>query len=246
MSEGPTATVPDGKILYAIGDIHGRSDLLAELLALIERDAARFDPRSEKTLIFVGDYVDRGPDSRGVIELLCHGLPSGFGAVFLKGNHEAFLLGFLKDPALLGAWRQNGGEHTLRSYGVDPDRLDGQKAAPETWRDTFSAALPAPHWDFLRDLRLSYEAGDYLFVHAGVRPGVPLDVQDPDDLLWIRDAFLKWDEPFGKIVVHGHTPERNPAIKPNRIGIDTGAVLSGRLTALRLKGRTVEFLQTGP
>ncbi len=236
--------IPDGEVVYAIGDIHGRSDLLFELLHLIEQDAAHTQPHARKTLIFLGDYVDRGPDSRGVIEMLCNGLPHDFEAVFLKGNHEEILLGFLDDPTLLGSWCRNGGERTLRSYGVDCGRLARENAKPEAWRDAFASALPQAHLNFLRRLRLTYEIGDYAFVHAGVRPGVPLGAQDPADLLWIRDEFLTSLEPFGKIVVHGHTPGAAPVVRPNRIGIDTGAVFSEHLTALRLEDANRDFLQT--
>lgn len=238
-----TATVPDGEVVYAIGDIHGCSDLLSALLARIERDAARGRP-VKKTLIFLGDYVDRGPDSRGVIEMLRAGLPRGFEARCLKGNHEQLLLDFLDDPARLDAWRSNGGEETLRSYGVDVDGLARRAAPPALWREAFAAALPASHLRFLQSLALKYVVGDYVFVHAGLRPGVPLDEQAPADLLWIRHAFLDAETPFGKVVVHGHTPERGPVVRPNRIGIDTGAVFSGCLTAMRLENGTRSFLST--
>lgn len=243
-SEPVSVTVPEGNVVYAIGDIHGRSDLLSELLRLIEQDAAHSPPHARKTLVFLGDYVDRGPDSRGVIEKLCHGLPHGFEAVFLKGNHEEILLEFLDDPTLLGSWRRNGGERTLESYGVDCGRLARENAKPAAWRDAFASALPPAHVNFLRHLRLTHEIGDYAFVHAGVRPGVPLDAQDPADLLWIRDEFLTSQEPFGKIVVHGHTPGACPVVRSNRIGIDTGAVFSEHLTALRLEDGRTEFLRT--
>lgn len=239
------ATVPDGQVVYAIGDIHGRSDLLTELLALIENDAAGAGPAAN-TLIFLGDYVDRGPDSRGVIELLSTNLPPGLATHFLKGNHEQFLLDFLDDPSWLDGWLRNGGEQTWRSYGVDIDGLQDRRAPPAAWREAFLEALPAAHLRFLTTLELKCVVGDYVFVHAGLRPGVPLDRQVPDDLLWIRYEFLDSEESFGKIVVHGHTPERTPVVRPNRIGIDTGAVFSGSLTALRLENGTRTFLRTAP
>ena len=242
-SSSVTPTVPDGEVVYAIGDIHGRTDLLSALLALIERDAARGDP-SKKTLVFLGDYVDRGPDSRGVIEMLSAGPLGGFDAHYLKGNHEQFLLDFLNDPDCLHAWCRNGGKPTLTSYGVDIDRLERIGAPPEAWREAFAAALPPAHLRFLESLELTCVIGDYVFVHAGLRPGVPLAEQVADDLLWIRHEFLDAEEPFGKIVVHGHTPERKPVVRTNRIGIDTGAVFSGCLTALRLANGTRDFLQT--
>lgn len=230
-------------MIYAVGDVHGRVDLLANLLRQIEADAAQRSC-TKKTLVFLGDYVDRGPDSRGVVELLLHGLPEGFAAHFLKGNHESLLLDFLADARRLEHWRINGGEATMASYGVDIDRLNQTAARPEVWRDSFAAALPQDHLDFFRRLSLQLPAGDYLFVHAGVRPGVPLDAQNETDLIWIRDEFLDAAEPFGKVVVHGHTPEQTPVVRPNRIGIDTGAVFSGRLTALRLQDGEQRFLTT--
>lgn len=239
-----SASAPDGEVVYAIGDIHGRSDLLTELLELIESDAAAAGSAA-KTLVFLGDYVDRGPDSSGVLDLLSTNLPPGFDAHFLKGNHEQFLLDFLDDASWLGAWRSNGGEQTLRSYGVDVDGLERRQARPPVWQAEFLELLPETHLRFLQSLELTYVAGDYLFVHAGLRPGLPLDEQVPDDILWIRHEFLDSDMSFGKIVVHGHTPERAPVIRPNRIGIDTGAVVTNCLTALRLEGGTRAFLRTG-
>jgi serine/threonine protein phosphatase 1 len=236
-------TLPESQLLYAVGDIHGRSDLLADLLAEIEADAAE-SGLARRTLVFLGDYMDRGPDSRGVVEMLISNLPQGFDAYFLKGNHEAMLLDFLRDPSHLKLWLVNGGDATLRSYGVDVDGLHRQRAAPETWREAYASALPYSHRRFLEDLNLIVSFGDYLFVHAGVRPGVPLDAQDPGDLVWIRGDFLHSKESFGKMVVHGHTPVPVAEICDNRIDIDTGAVFSGRLTALRLEDRTRRFLQT--
>ncbi|MEZ5826857.1 MAG: metallophosphoesterase family protein [Hyphomicrobiales bacterium] len=238
-----TPKLPEGELIYAVGDVHGRSDLLSELLRKIEADAARRGA-TKKTLVFLGDYVDRGPDSHGVIEMLLNELPQGFETHFLKGNHEALLLDFLADPAVLGHWRMNGGEATMASYGVDIDRLAGFGASPQSWHDAFATALPPAHLDFFKGLALQVSAGDYLFVHAGVRPGVPLEAQEESDLIWIREPFLNSAAPYGKVVVHGHTPVREAVIRPNRIGVDTGAVFTGRLTALRLSDGDQDFLQT--
>jgi serine/threonine protein phosphatase 1 len=236
-------TLPEGLLLYAVGDIHGRLDLLESLLGLIERDATSRQA-DQRILVFVGDYIDRGPDSRGVVERLISDPPQGFEAHFLKGNHEAILLDFLEDAWRLDHWLMNGGDATMRSYGVDTERLAHGGAAPEAWREAFAEALPATHLRFFRELQLSVSFGDYLFVHAGVRPGVPLAAQSEADLIWIRGPFLSHADPFDKIVVHGHTPEPEPVARQNRIGIDTGAVFTGRLTALRLEGGAREFLQT--
>jgi len=235
--------LPAGERLYAVGDIHGRADLLANLLYQIEADAAARDA-AKTTLVFVGDYVDRGPDSRGVVELLLNGLPAPLDAHFLKGNHEAMLLDFVADPWRLDHWRRNGGDATMASYGVDVAGLRAAKASPEVWHAAFTAALPESHLNFYSSLRLHVRAGDYLFVHAGLRPGVPLEAQDETDLIWIRHDFLDATEPFGPVVVHGHTPVDAPAVLPNRIGIDTGAVFTGRLTALWLQDGERGFLQT--
>jgi serine/threonine protein phosphatase 1 len=235
--------LPEGELLYAVGDIHGRADLLADLLRQIEADAAGRNA-SRTTLVFVGDYVDRGPDSRGVVEMLLHDLPRGFDARFLKGNHEALLLDFVADPDKLDHWRRNGGGATMDSYGVDVAGLLAAKASPVVWHAAFIAKLPEPHLAFYTSLRLHVSVGDYLFVHAGIRPGVPLDAQDETDLIWIRHEFLDATGPFGPVVVHGHTPVDAPVVTPNRIGIDTGAVFSGRLTALRLQNGEQGFLQT--
>lgn len=236
-------SVPPGDLLYVIGDIHGRADLLTDLLHQIETDALGEDAE-RKRLIFVGDYVDRGPDSRRVVEILLDQRPESFQASFLKGNHEALLLDFLADAARLRAWRINGGDATMLSYDVDVAGLEQAKASPEHWRAAWKDALPQSHRSFFEALELQMSFGDYLFVHAGVLPGVPLDAQHEDDLLWIRDEFLNYPGAFGKVVVHGHTPCTLPDRRANRIGIDTGAVFTGRLTALKLKGGSQSFLHT--
>ena len=237
-------TLPEGQLLYAVGDVHGRVDLLADMLRQIAADARASSDGERPTLVFLGDYVDRGHDSRGVVETLLGGLPQGFDAHFLKGNHEAILLDFLHDAARLEHWLMNGGEATMAPYRVDTERLNRLAAPPETWRRAFAEALPEAHLSFFRGLKLSVSFGDYLFVHAGVRPSVPLEAQDPQDLVWIRGEFLRSEENFGKVVVHGHTPTAVPEMRKNRIGIDTGAVFTNRLTALRLQDGSRRLLQT--
>jgi serine/threonine protein phosphatase 1 len=238
--------VPDGCLVYAVGDIHGRLDLLERLHELIETDAAK--SQSERTVVvYVGDYVDRGPNSSGVVELLIRqplrSRVAHLQSVHLIGNHEAFLLKFLEEPESAGIWFMNGGDATLRSYGVDPWQSAQSDNFAEDLHRSFATRMPEAHLTFFRNLQLSYEEGDYLFVHAGVRPGVALDAQTAEDLIWIREDFLKSKDDFGRVIVHGHTPQRSPQSRANRIGIDTGAVYGGKLTALVLEGSERRFLR---
>ena len=229
---GESPRVPDGVRIYAIGDVHGRADLLDQVLSSIDRDlSARPTPRAVH--VFVGDYIDRGPDSRGVLDRLVERAKS-HELICLKGNHESFLIEFLKNPVILDAWRQFGGLETLISYGlapsVRPDTATQMQLAADLER-----AMPSAHRRFLQDLKLSFTCGDFFFAHAGVRPGTPLAQQREDDVLWIREKFLSCKQEFGKIVIHGHTPVLEPDIRPNRINIDTGAFATGRLTCLILE-----------
>ena len=225
--------LPPGSRVYAVGDIHGCVHRLEALLADIRADlTAR--PAPAATLVLLGDYVDRGLDSARVLELLLGPPPvPGADLVLLKGNHEAMML----DACALGAtatalrfWMDNGGLATLESYDTDP--------AFPGWLQR----IPPAHLALMRRCRLSHAAGDYLFVHAGVRPEVPLERQDPHDLLWIREPFLSWRKPLGAVVVHGHTPVAKPEVRPHRIGIDTGACFGGTLTCLVLEEDRMGFV----
>jgi serine/threonine protein phosphatase 1 len=228
--------VPAGIRIYAVGDVHGRADLLAPLLSQIEADIA-LHPISRPMTVFLGDYVDRGPATREAIERLV-AWGDGHEAVFLKGNHEDFLLRFLKDPAVLEEWRYCGGLETLIAYGLKPPINPTQRERVRLAQD-LAGALPETHRAFLQALELYFVCGDFLFVHAGVRPLVPIEQQVEDDLLWIREEFLLWEREFEKIVVHGHTPVREPDIRANRINIDTGAFATGRLTCMVFEGTEV-------
>jgi serine/threonine protein phosphatase 1 len=235
-----------GRLVYAVGDVHGYRRQLAELLREIRRDAAESRPAERPLVVFLGDYVDRGPDSRAVIDLIVAlATDDAFEVVALKGNHEDALLRFLGEPAYAPAWIANWGEATLRAYGVSPPS-GFDVAACEAAQARFVEALPDAHRAFLAGLQLSATVGDYLFVHAGVRPGVALAEQEPRDLIWIRYDFLESEAAFGKVVVHGHTPAERPQLKSNRIGIDTGVYYTGMLTAVRLEGELQRFLQVGP
>lgn len=231
--------IPRGVRIYAVGDVHGRADLLTPLLARIHADLTAH-PIARPCQVFLGDYIDRGPHSRQVIDLLI-AWRRRHEMLFLKGNHEDFALEFLSDPTKLSEWKQVGGMSTLLSYGV---KIAGRTnaEAEEQAAIAFRRALPESHLRFLGSLVLSFNCGDYFFSHAGARPGIPLRDQHQQDLLWIRDDFLLYEEDFGKVVVHGHTPVMTPDIRPNRINIDTGAYATGRLTCLVLEGDKIRFL----
>lgn len=239
------ASIPPGQRVYVIGDIHGRNDLLEELLALIIADAARH-PTGIKQLVFLGDYVDRGPDSRGTINTILHTRPKGFSPVFLMGNHEEAMLEFLRDPVGGASWLQFGGSETLLSYGVSVPPGIPKPTTLRRIAKAFSEALPEDHYEFLKHLQDNYFLGDYMFVHAGIDPERSLSHQRPSDLRWIRDSFIHHDGHYDKVIVHGHTITQNVEFRANRIGLDTGAYFSGRLTCLVLEDRNREMLQTGP
>jgi serine/threonine protein phosphatase 1 len=232
--------VPEGERVYAVGDLHGRIDLLVAMQRLIQADAAARPP-ARLSVVYLGDYVDRGLDSPAVIDrLIDHPLP-GFASIHLLGNHEDTMLRFHDgELAMAASWLHYGGQETLRSYGIAISR----GVSLEGLRERLAHALPARHLAFLRGLALQHRAGDYLFVHAGIRPGLALDKQRRDDLLWIREPFLASLADHGVTVVHGHTITAEPERHGQRIGIDTGAYATGRLTALVLEGEEQRFLQT--
>lgn len=238
-----TAKIPDGRRIYAIGDIHGRADLLHRMRDLIVKDAASSPIPHEAQIVYLGDYIDRGLDSKGVVDLLLDPL-DGFESIHLKGNHEDALLRYLDDYTKGMSWLPIGGDATIMSYGV---RLPGGMSASEReahmWSE-FRDRLPRRHLEFLSGLKLIHRVGDYTFVHAGLRPGTPIDEQDPTDLIWIRKLFLDCKDDFGTVVVHGHSTAHEPEIRSNRIGIDTAAYATNVLTCLVLEGETQRFLTT--
>lgn len=239
-----TVTVPAGERIYVVGDIHGRADLLRQLHQMIADDAAsRGWARNQ--LIYLGDYIDRGPDSRGVITLAMSDSPPGFSKLHLRGNHETMLLEFLEDPRRGSAWLNIGGDAVLREYGIEAPSEFSQTAHLARAATMLAEALQPHELAFLQNLKPCHRAGGYFFTHAGVRPGVPLDTQLEQDLVWIRAPFLNYNNDFGAVVVHGHTICNEIEIKPNRIGIDTGAHATGKLTCLILEANKRWFLQTG-
>jgi serine/threonine protein phosphatase 1 len=231
--------LPAGRRIYAVGDIHGRADLLSASLERIDDDLKAY-PSGDPIEVFLGDYIDRGPNSREVIDLLIERRRLHH-VMLLKGNHEEIALRFLSDPTVLSEWKDIGGLTTFLSYGVKPARHHDAQSQHEA-ATALRQAIPVNHLVFLQSLMLSFTCGDYFFVHAGVRPGIPLNRQPQRDLLGIRGDFLLHEDDFGKFVVHGHTPAKEPEIRPNRINIDTGAYATGKLTCLVLEGDQMRFL----
>lgn len=242
----PAAAVPAGERVYAIGDVHGRLDLFERLIAAIEDDDAAREPAAT-TIVLLGDLVDRGPDSAGVVAA-ARRLAERRRVRLISGNHEEMLLRAAQDARVLPGLLRYGGRETLLSYGVDPgspDDVDGHDEGElEALRVALAAALPDRDLAFLQAAEDMVRIGDYAFVHAGIRPGLPLDEQSRRDLRWIREPFLSHAESHGAVVVHGHTITAEPEFRPNRIGIDTGAFSSGRLTALALQGTARWLIET--
>lgn len=232
-----------GRLVYAVGDVHGRADLLTRLLPRLKADAqARSGQAGEPPLlVFLGDYVDKGPHSRQVIDLLLEFAEEPlFETRFLLGNHEETLLDFLGGRIRGRTWVEHGGDATLRSYGVPiASEADWAEA-----RDRLREAVPASHVDFLERLELMIEVGSLLFVHAGIRPGVPLEQQSTRDLLWIRSDFLKAPVTGPHLIVHGHTPQDRVYGAPGRLCLDSAAYMSGRLSAAVFDGNSIEILDS--
>ncbi len=254
---GKTARItqaPDNLCLYAIGDIHGRFDLLTRLLEKIRKDAALLPAGIRPQIIFLGDYIDRGLQSREVLDLFLSGALDEFDPVYLMGNHEEAMLRFFEDMSFGAQWAQYGGGETLFSYGLKPPNQRASLGSHEAMADVqseweklwthFRTKVPAEHIQFMRDLKAYHLSGDYVFVHAGLRPGKPLEQQSLRDMLWIRDEFLDDGRPFDQLVVHGHTPIKEIHHDSRRIGLDTGAFITGRLSAARLCGTEIAFLGT--
>lgn len=228
------AAVPDGLRVYAIGDVHGRLDLLDTLIGMIEADN-QSRPVAESQVIFLGDLIDRGPDSAHVVERALALRRAAPNTRFIMGNHEEMLLKVLGgDLTNFGAYMLHGGHETILSYGITED--DVRTLDEESLATALQRAIPRHHLDFLASFEDLIEIGDYAFVHAGVRPGIDLSAQQPSDTRWIRQDFLDHTAPFGRVIVHGHSIARDIEWRANRIGIDTGAYASGKLTALGLEG----------
>jgi len=239
----PPSEAPADTRIYVVGDIHGRVDLLSRLHGHI-RDDVKSSMRRRHLIVYLGDYVDRGETSKTVIDLLLDESVEGFETIFLKGNHEEMMLGFLENAAVGAMWLHNGGDATVYSYGI---RMTSPSSVDRRYFEMQQALrekLPDRHLAFLRDLGLYHIEGGYLFVHAGVQPGIPIENQTSQDLLWIREEFIASRADHGHCVVHGHTIFSEPENRPNRIGIDTGAYFSNVLSCLVLEGTERRFIQT--
>jgi serine/threonine protein phosphatase 1 len=230
--------------VYAIGDVHGRLDLLQLLMGRIVEDAALLETGVRPVLVFLGDYIDRGPESSGVIDEVLGLVASGqFEVRQLKGNHEQALLSFLDDVSVGPVWASFGGLATIQSYLGRTSISGSDLKAWDAVRESLREAIPERHLEFYRSLEPYYVSGDYCFVHAGLKPGVPLEEQREMDLISIRAEFLNSRQPFEKFIVYGHTPNLEPVIEPHRIGIDTGAFATGVLSCLRVVGADALLLQ---
>jgi len=234
--------VPEGNRLYVIGDIHGRIDLLQQIHNKIQQDAANYP--GSKHLIYLGDYIDRGDHSKDVIDLLLEQPLPGFEATYLRGNHEQSMLDFLQEAEVGRSWFNYGGLATLVSYNVKYGKIPTRKKDFEGIQNDLKERVPHAHINFLEKTEFSHTAGNYYFVHAGINPKVALKYQLPEDQLWVREDFVSYNKPHEKIIVHGHTITDEPDLQTNRIGLDTGAYITGKLTCLVLENATQRILQT--
>ncbi|WP_440409049.1 metallophosphoesterase family protein [Neorhizobium petrolearium] len=240
-----------GGRVYAVGDVHGQADLLAAMWIAIAEDMKRH-PADRALIIFLGDLIDRGPDSAGVVEAIIRAQErwrDGIEIMCLRGNHDHWLATFLTDPSVLSAWAVKGGLETLVSYGLkEGDILAGVAdiGRAVALQQMFAAIIPIRHKEFMLSLPLWHDDGDYFFAHAGVDPDRPLADQRFEDLTWIRDKFLLSQKNFGKVVVHGHTPRQEVESLPNRINVDTGAYMRQVLSCVILEGAERHLLQVGP
>jgi serine/threonine protein phosphatase 1 len=233
--------VPKNQRIYSIGDIHGRADLLTKLHEKIQIDAKLY--KGKKTIVYLGDYVDRGEQSKQVIDILLSEPLENFESIHLKGNHEQAMMDFIEFPGAAAAWLSFGGREALNSYGIPLAYIPSMNEVGEI-AQKLDDKLPEAHRDFMINSLHSWQCGSYYFVHAGIRPGVDLDEQTIEDKLWIRDDFLGSTLSHGTIVVHGHSITMVPEFLPNRIGIDTGAFSTGVLTCLVLEDDEQRILQT--
>nr|WP_294548958.1 metallophosphoesterase family protein [uncultured Rhodopila sp.] len=232
-------TVPDGTVLYAVGDIHGELDSLQRVLGRIRTDIAA-SPLKHVSTVFLGDYVDRGLASRSVIDAIIAEPGIGY-KIALRGNHEEMLLRALDDAACMRNWCQAGGIATIASYGIDvADLMIGR--GHDAARAALLDAMPDSHLAWLRALPSRYESGDYFFCHAGIDPDRPLDDQREGDLLWIRRKFIRDRRSFAKIIVHGHSPVERIEVRHNRINVDTGAFCTGNLGCIRLDAAGLRYV----
>ncbi|WP_460451790.1 metallophosphoesterase family protein [Alsobacter sp. SYSU BS001988] len=223
--------------IYAVGDVHGRADLLKEKFAAIDRFESS-NPVRRPFEVYLGDYIDKGAWSREVLELLISRERARLNVICLRGNHEQSLLDFLDGTGSLSEWEDIGGRQTLKSYGIAGSFAETEGGV----RRKLRSCLPAAHQNFLRRSGTLFRCGCFVFVHAGVRPGIPIDLQSTDDLLWIREPFLTSYKDELPIVVHGHSIVERPDLRPSRINIDTGAYATGRLTCLVLDHEIIRFI----
>lgn len=234
---------PENTVIYAIGDVHGRLDLLDLLHEKIKKDAER-KSADNKIVIYLGDYIDRGRESKGVIDRLINNPLSNFDKIYLKGNHEIGFQAFMNRENQADAWLLWGGDATLCSYQVDVRGTKGQKVSPDKMAEQLRKNLPQSHEKFYKSLKLCHILGDYIFVHAGLRPKVDFNQQSEKDITTIREEFIFSRYDFGKKIVFGHSVFSEPLNTANKLGIDTGAYASGVLTCAVLESKNIEFITT--